>query len=229
MMRTSHYTADGQMFFALSGVEPAYREAVRALAFAPGPVDGDFTRGFPADAPHIERIYATFARDIEAMVAQTARVQHVPWERALDEFLRLVAPHGIDWWLCGSAALAARGLDVAPRDLDLVVAGADAPQLGDILLNYLIEPVVPVQGWFCDWFGRAFIGARVEWVGGVDGRADTPHVSDFGPTAAACLDTVTWRGHTLRVPPLDLQLQVSERRGLTGRVAEIERVLRSSP
>ena len=50
-------------------------------------------------------------------------------------------------------------------------------------------------------------------------------MSDFGPTATGRLDTVTWRGHTLRVPPLDLQLQVSERRGMAARVEEIERAM----
>ena len=224
-MHTSRYTDAGHMFFVLSDVDPAYHEAIRDLAFAPGPTEGAFVRGFPADAPHLEKIYGAFACNVEEMILQTERVRPVPWERALDEVLRLVAPHGLDWWLVGSAALAARGLDVRPRDLDLSVAGADAQRLGDVLLDYLIEPVVPVRGWCCDWFGRAFVGARVEWVGGVDARADTPRVSDFGPIAADRLETVTWRGHTLRVPPLDLQLQVSERRGMADRVTEIKRVM----
>jgi len=125
-------------------------------------------------------------------------------------------------------ALAVRGLDIAPRDIDLSVSDADAHRLGAALLDHLVEPVSPTPGWFCNWFGRAFLHARVEWVGGVDERADCPYVSDFGPTAAACVQTVTWHGYGLRVPPLDLQLDVSRRRGLTGRVAAIERALWSS-
>jgi len=46
--------------------------------------------------------------------------------------------------------------------------------------------------------------------------------SDFGPVAASRLETVTWEGWQLRVPPLDLQRAVSERRGLTTRVALID-------
>jgi len=59
----------------------------------------------------------------------------------------------------------------------------------------------------------------------VNQRADDPLPSDFGPTAASRLEQVTWHGTVLRVPPLDLQLEVSKRRGLADRVAKIERAL----
>ena len=127
--------------------------------------------------------------------------------------------------LVGSAALAVRGLDVAPGDLDLIVDSAGAQRLGDILLDSLIEPVRPTTGWVGDWFGRAFLHASVEWVGGMSPAVDLPAPTDFGPTAAARLETVRWRGHNLRVPPLDLQLAVSERRGLADRAALIRQAM----
>ncbi len=75
--------------------------------------------------------------------------------------------------------------------------------------------------WTCNWWGRAFLRARVEWVGGVGPSADEPLPTDFGPTAAASLEAVPWRGRTIMVPPLELQLQVNERRGLHDRVQQI--------
>jgi hypothetical protein len=51
-------------------------------------------------------------------------------------------------------------------------------------------------------------------------------VSDTGRAAAARLETVAWRGREVRVPPLDMQLQVSENRGLTERVETIRRFMR---
>jgi hypothetical protein len=147
----------------------------------------------------------------------------VPWQRALETFLRLVEGRPIAWWLVGSAALSVRGLDVAPGDLDLVVDDASARPLGDALLDYLIEPVVPVHGWVCNWFGRSFPGACLEWVGGVDGRADTPQVSDFGPAAVRRAARVLWHGYRVPIPPLDLQLAVNERRGRHERAALIRR------
>src|SRR5579863_3031085 len=105
------------------------------------------------------------------------------------------------------------------------LADKDAHRLGDLLLDNLIEPVQSTPDWFCNWFGRAFLHARVEWVGGVDERADTPEVSDFGPTAASRKETVVWHGHQLQVPPLDMQLRASEARGMTDRVEQIKRLL----
>jgi hypothetical protein len=102
--------------------------------------------------------------------------------------------------LAGSGAVAVRGLDVTPRDLDLVVDDAGAAQLGDVLTEWLIEPVTPVPDWICRWWGRAFLHARIEWVGGVQPRADEPFVTDFGPAAAQRLEEVRWNGRILRVP-----------------------------
>ncbi|MGH2516256.1 MAG: nucleotidyltransferase domain-containing protein, partial [Ktedonobacterales bacterium] len=90
-----------------------------------------------------------------------------------------------------------------------------------------VQPIQATPDWFCDWFGRAFLHARVEWVGGVDARADGPEISDFGPTAASRRQTVRWRGHSVHVPPLDLQLLVSQRRGLSDRVAQIQKLMES--
>jgi hypothetical protein len=51
---------------------------------------------------------------------------------------------------------------------------------------------------------------------------DSPSPCDFGPVAASRLETVTWEDWQLRVPPLVLQRGVSQRRGLTDRVALID-------
>ena len=48
-------------------------------------------------------------------------------------------------------------------------------------------------------------------------------VSDAGPTAASNLETIVWQGVDIRVPLLDMQLAVSQPRGLTGRVEKIKR------
>ena len=62
-------------------------------------------------------------------------------------------------------------------------------------------------------------------VGGVDEHLDDNEVSDFGPIAASCKETITWHGYEIQVPPLDLQLLVSERRGLSNRVEQIKHAL----
>ena len=217
----------GHTEFILSDIPPVYHLAVRELGYNETANKLQFLRTLPTSTPFLESICDNFRLHAEEMILQTARVRPVPWEKALRSFVELVEPHKLDWWLGGSAALAVRGLEVAPRDFDVVISERDAELLGSVLQAYLIEPVTPVD-WFCSRWGRAFLYARVEWVGGVNEHADQPTVSDFGPTAAGRLETVTWRGRPIRVPPLDLQLDVSRRRGLTDRVEQIERALENT-
>ncbi len=222
-MRTLCRSDGKHTFFVITDLDDAYRDAARRLNFAS--VEDGVARGFPSASPHLDRIYETFARRADDLLAQRAGVRPVPWEQALESVIRRVEGQSIDWWVVGSVALAVRGLAVTPGDVDLAVDGAGAHRLGEALLDDLIEPVVPVDGWVCDWFGRAFPGALVEWVGGVDERADRPMPSDFGPIAASRRETVIWRGHQLHVPPLDLQLAVSEARGRTEQAALIRGAL----
>ena len=184
-----------QIYFMVAELDEAYHETVRKLEFEP--VDGGFARCFPADSPHLERIYATFARSVADVILQKAGVRSAPWDRVLDMVLRLMEAHDITSWLVGSTALAVRGLDVSPRDVDLVVDEVGAHRLAELLLDDLIEPVTPVETWSASWSGRAFPGALVEWVGGVDEH----HY--WGATANR--ETITWRGHRLHVPPLDTE------------------------
>lgn len=186
-----------------------------------------WVRDFPAGTPHLDRAWANFQRLIRPWLRQAAGLDPVPWAEALAVVCHRLNGAGVDWWLTGSAALAVRGFAVTPGDLDLVVSEADAHRVGDLLLDGLVEPVAPAD-WFCRWWGRAVLGARVEWVGGVGPAADHPEPTDFGPAAAARLTTLTWREWPVRVPPLELQRAVSLRRGLTTRVGLIDAGVRDS-
>jgi hypothetical protein len=224
-MRTLCRTVGPRTFFVVADVEPAYLEALRDLEFVE--VEDGFARDFPTETPRLDRMYVNFARCAEELITQTARSVPVPWERALLELLRTVKGQDVDWWLAGSAALAARGLDVTPRDFDLITDARGAHRLGELLAEHLVEPVQETQGWVARWFGRAYVHARIEWAGEVDPAVDQPEPADFGPVAAGRLETIAWERYQLRVPPLDLQLAVSERRGLTQRAQVIQRALES--
>lgn len=201
------------------GDEPSFRTALRDLLFREE--SGGYVKHFPRGSV-TEEILARFEQVLPSLLRQTARLEPVPWEAALHEAVRRLDGAGIDWWLAGSGALAVRGLAVQPRDLDLIVSGEDAARTATAFEDALTEPAVEVEGWFCRWFGRAWLGARVEWVAGVTDAADRPEPSDFGLVAAAALSDVRWQGLVLRVPPLELQREVSKRRGLGERVRLID-------
>ncbi len=205
-MKTYLDRSDSRAHFVVAEVPPLYEEALEQLGFSRQ--DAWFVRSFPVDIAGIEIAHASFARNLDEMVLQTARLKPTSWQEALNLFLGRIKGEEIDWWLTGSGALAVRGLNVAPRDLDLVVDDDGASRLGELRLDALVEPVHPAD-WFCNRWGRAFLAARVEWVGGVGPSADEPLPTDFGLVAAASLQRISWFGHTIRVPPLELQLQVT--------------------
>lgn len=219
-MRTNRLDTDRQTYFVLEDLDPAEREAARELAFAD--LGGEMAKAFPRDAPHLDEVYDNFRRCANAMLRQTAGRDPVPWEAALATILGLVRDQDVYWWLAGSAALAVRGLAVTPRDIDLIVDGRGARALGELLAPHMVEPVVHSDGWIAEWWGRAFPGARVEWVGDVRPVVDNPEPVDYGPVAAAQLDHITWHDHVIRLSPLHLQLAVTRRRGLADRVRLIE-------
>ncbi|MBZ0283649.1 MAG: hypothetical protein K8L97_23130, partial [Anaerolineae bacterium] len=96
---------------------------------------------------------------------------------------------------------------------------------GELALDYLIEPIQETTGWIGKWWARSFMGACVEWVGGINDSADAYGISDFGPVALSRLETIHWHGYAIRVPPLDLQLAVNERRGRDVTAAIIRKAL----
>jgi hypothetical protein len=199
--------------------EPAFRVALSELFYEER--NGRHMKRFPPGAVS-DDIFRRFESHLVPLLRQTARFERAPWQRALRETARRLDGAGVEWWLAGSAALAVRGIDVVPRDLDLILSDEGAAAAAAAFDDVLIEPAVAVEDWFCRWWGRAWLGGRVEWVGGVTEAADEPLPTDFGLVAAASLDRIRWNDLTISVPPLELQRAVSERRGLTDRVRLID-------
>ncbi|HKR71203.1 MAG TPA: hypothetical protein VJT16_20380 [Streptosporangiaceae bacterium] len=207
-------------FWAL-GVDTQFEAAMTGLAWersGPG-----WLRRIGCSAEAARPALANLNRFMSPLLRQAADLDPVPWREALDQVCRrFAAAGGVDWFLGGSAALAVRGAPIRPHDLDLIVSDADSVRVGELLADGILEPVAKSEWPLSIWWGRAFLHARVEWAGGMTPAADQPDVTDFGPTAASLLENVTWRDWTVRVPPLHLQRVVSQRRGLTGRIAMID-------
>jgi hypothetical protein len=203
--------------FVLEEVADEAADVVAELGFSQ---EGDsWVRSFPADARYADAAARRFVTCAETLVRQAAGSEPAPWEETLETLLARTGGNG--WWLAGSAAVAVRGGAVSPRDLDLISDADGCVQLAAVVSDLLIEPFAG-GGYLGAWWLRGFEGARFECVGGVHASVDDGEgPSDFGPVAASRLETVQWRGHRVRVPPLDLQLQVSERRGLVERARAI--------
>jgi hypothetical protein len=214
-------TADQIAKYVVTTDNPVYQDRLAHMGFMRTGLDS-FERSFAASRS-VPRIHANFARHLEKMVRQSARLDPVPWEEALTEFLRRAEGTGLVWFLSGSGTLAVRGLEVNPGDLDFVVT--DPHHAGHLFDDLLVEPVLEMTGWVAKWFGRAFHGALFEWISDPDPALDVPEPQEFGLAASRQLETVRWRGHAIQVRPLALQLRVAERRGLNDRAAAIRAAL----
>jgi len=220
---TRRWTAGGVTWFAVTGVAPELAGPAGHLLMGYQRCGDEWRQGYRADTPGLEQCWRNFSGCAETMLRQAAGLEPVPWREALRELCRRTSGIERDWWLTGSAALAVRGVPVEPGDVDLVCTADGALRLGQVFADAMIEPVVKADsGWISDYWGRAFVGARIEWIGGPKPAVDSPAPSDFGPAAASRLETVTWQGWQFQLPPLELQRAVSVRRGLTERVALID-------
>jgi hypothetical protein len=183
--------------------------------------DGRFSRRLSNTGP-VERIFENFTFHLEEMIEQSARHRPIAWEDALVEFMDRTQGRSVQWWLYGSAALAVRGIDIEPGDLDLAV---DDPWLvGALLDDKLVEPVTRMHNWVAAVGGRAFHGALIEWLAGAHPTGLTPP-SEQEPATRAYLELIPWRGRRVAVPRLEVQLAVAERRGLTARIELIRRAI----
>jgi hypothetical protein len=62
-------------------------------------------------------------------------------------------------------------------------------------------------------------------VAGIPAWVDAPEPSDFGPVAWSRRTPIAWCGIDVAVPPLDLQLAVTRRRGFVERAGLIEQAI----
>ncbi len=194
-----------------------YQQRLTHMGFAHAGAQ-QFIRNLSATGD-VRRTHANFANHLEQMLLQSARLRPVDWEHALKIFLRRVEGTTLRWFLYGSGALAVRGINVEPGDLDFCVN--DAQLAGVLFEELLVEPVTTMTDWIADCGGRAFAGCLFEWMAGVHPEVDKPTPHEQGPAAAQRLERARWRGHEVALAPLDLQLAVCEQRCLTNRAAKI--------
>lgn len=219
-LRTGLRRGAGWVEFVVDTDDALYADRLVKMGWLPAGT-GNFTRRLSASGD-IDRIFERFSEHLELMVLQSARLRPVEWEVALEAFVDRVSRTGVGWWLYGSAALAVRGLEVVPGDLDLAVE--DPWMVGQALEDLLVEPVTRMTGWVADAGGRAFCGVVIEWLSGAHPTGlIPPHEQE--EAAAAHLEIVDWRGRSVPVPSLELQLAVAARRGLEQRCVLIRHAM----
>ena len=88
--------------------------------------------------PGLDAVFGRFERHLPLMLLHSSGQVEPDWRAGLHAFAERVEGSGVAWWLYGSTALAIRGIDVAPGDVDLAVNDAKrATAVMEPLLVYL--------------------------------------------------------------------------------------------
>lgn len=161
------------------------------------------------ELPKVRFAYQRFRFVLATMVSQAYGDVPVPVDRALEELVGRLAPklgsENVPWFVGGSVAGRLLGAPLVPHDIDLGTNRAGVDRIGELLAEYLIEPVAPT-----DWgarlvrAGRAFVGtpsdgARVEWSVPLERPAAAPAGEFDGEPAAVRTVELRVAGATVSV------------------------------
>jgi hypothetical protein len=221
--------SDDSVIFRLTNVAPADRGAVEADCYTP---DGDgYTKTLSRNAPYVDAAAANFVRYADQLYGETLTRGSRRWREGLLHFLDTMEGSGIEWFLSGSCVLAIRGLDIVPRDVNVVFPHvSDLQRVRDLFGPDTIQPLMECEGWVAKAYGDAFHGCKIGIAFETEDRLDTPEPDDSGPYdsgpyAASHLETATWEGRAIPVPPMQLLLNINCRRGRTERVRQITKYI----
>ncbi len=168
------------------------RAALVELGFGP-----DLVRRYPSGTRHFDRAVANLRQWLDEMVRQRMTGTAPGWAGALGDLLDRAGQARVPLAVIGSLALAVRGVDVRPGDIDVIttVEGADA--LGDSYREVLVVPAARAQE------GPWPLAAQ-KW------------------TIASPFEEVSWESRVVRLPPVELQRRTEVRRQRLDRVAAID-------
>lgn len=206
--------------FVVTDIQPDARKELDGLDWLiPGiePRREGFTFTYPPRTPYIDASFENLSHSAAAMWRQHTGAERADWEGAFRRFVAVADGTGIEWAVIGGVALAIRGVTAAAAtpDVDIITTPDGARQLDDLLRDSLTSPTVdlPMFG----WFGRAFMGARLEWLG--NDAHDHAWRFDYP------WEEYEWEGRTLLVPSLELYLKIEQGRGRVDRAQGIQAAL----
>lgn len=209
-----------KILFKVSEIDPKLEPVLKRSFYE---MQGDFYyKEFPADYRYIDKVKQFYTDKLEKMLLQQGYFSEVPWESGLEKFIQKTEGKEIDWWLTGSCAACVRGIPLVPHDIDIMVNPKDVERVADIFSDYIIEPIVDSNGWVIKTMGVVFLEVAIDIASGPDPCLDEPVPVDCGPFAEEHLEEIIWRQYTIKVPQIELQLNVNKKRKRFERVKLIE-------
>ena len=164
-----------------------------------------------ADFEYCAKNFTAFG---ETAIKQQLKIFSAPWEKALDLFIIEMNMLGVDWFVHGSAAMALWGIDVAPKDVNVIVPHySDFDKVRKHFYRLAIKPIERCDNWVMSGGGTIFMDASI----GI-----YFYNKEFEPYDMSGLGKAVHNGHEILISSLEMLKRDNEDYGRPERVALIQ-------
>ncbi len=157
---------------------------------------------------------ANFTKYGDTCIKQQLKLLPSPWENALSLFIAEINKIDVDWYVHGSAAMALWGIDVAPKELDIIILNySDFDKVRNLFYKYAIKPIERCDNWIMSGLGNIFMEAVITLAF---------HNKEVKPYDMSKLGKIIHNGQEIYISSLQMLKQDNDRFGRPDRVAMIE-------
>ncbi len=178
----------------------------------------------------MEIITGNFQKHGVESLEQLLKFRPAPWKQALSILIEKLAGTGIRWYIHGSAAMAIWGINVPPRDLNIIFPDlSDFDRVRQLFLGETIYPLERCEGWIMGGLGGLFVQANIgiAFMNATDIPSDISQLKevDWKGRDMSQLMEVEWLGKKIVISPLAWLKHDNQNYGRTERVELIERFM----
>ena len=183
------------------------------------PVGNSFIKQYD-NVADFEYCAENFTKHGEEMIKQELKLLPSPWQKALELFAAEMEKLNVPWYVHGSVAMALWGIDVTPRNLDIIVPNySDFDKVRSQFYKLAIRPIERCDNWVMSGGGTIFMEAAISiWC----------HNKELEPYDMSGHKKVIHNGHEIFIESLEMLKQANERYDRPERVALIEERMKCS-
>jgi len=182
-------------------------------------IGNSFTKSFD-NVKDFEYCAENFTKYGETAIKQQLKIIPIPWEKALDVFITEISKLDVDWFIHGSVAMTLWGIDVAPKDINIIIANCfDFDKVRNHFNKYAIRPIERCNDWIMSGLGYIFMETTI----GI-----AIQNKDIEPYDMSQLEKVDYNGHKIFIVNLDTLKQNNDYYGRPERVKLIEEKMKQT-
>lgn len=182
-------------------------------------IGNSFTKSYD-NVKNFEYCAENFTRYGETAIKQQLKILTTPWEKALDLFIPEIKKLGVDWFVHGSVAMSLWGIDVAPKDVNIIIPNySDFEKVRNHFYKLAIRPIERCENWLMSGLGEIFMEAVI-------GIAF--HNKELEPYDMSKHGKIAYKGTHVYVSSLEMLSQDNMNYNRSERVKAIEEKIRQN-